>query len=391
MTHRWAARMSSALAALPLLTTGACDAPESSRGSLPPVQNARLPDRAPAPDRDAVQPGNAGPFTLAGSHDRGRRSNAAALAPEKPKAPQPEGFARSEPGVFVAARATPKSLPARPPDENRLAIGSNAARHGPAEETIEPKAVEKVDQPGGVIVADDRPRGGGRAGPLEDRRPFLVLASASPALVPSLADIPLSDQPALDLDIAPPDQGDLAGGRFAGPTGQPRPGSEPADTAGSEEPAAVLADKQTGDLPQASDKHRGSLDTARVAATPARAGARPEPGPDPRVDIAQITASERTAYVAQLTREQGSAQLAVRQGGEIIGALQFQVSDGGIAVHIGQVLDLFEARMDTARFAALRGSRAAETFVSLDRLRDAGVPLVYSAAYDELVLADLPG
>ncbi len=110
-------------------------------------------------------------------------------------------------------------------------------------------------------------------------------------------------------------------------------------------------------------------------------------GADPRVTIAQVTRSERSAYVAQLTRDELSTRLAVRQSGEVIGALQFQVSDGRIVVNVGQVLDLFEGRMDSDRFASLRGSRAAEQFVSLERLRDAGVPLSYSAAYDELVLA----
>ena len=78
--------------------------------------------------------------------------------------------------------------------------------------------------------------------------------------------------------------------------------------------------------------------------------------------------------------------MAVRQGRDVLGQVEFQVSGSGIGVHIGQVLDLFRDRMDSTQFAALRNSQAAQTFVSLETVRDAGVPLEYDPVYDELVL-----
>ena len=78
--------------------------------------------------------------------------------------------------------------------------------------------------------------------------------------------------------------------------------------------------------------------------------------------------------------------MAVRAGDQVLGQVEFQVADGQVSVRIGQVLDLFEGRMEGAEFASLRASSAAREFVSLDRLQAAGIPLDYNAAYDELTL-----
>lgn len=112
---------------------------------------------------------------------------------------------------------------------------------------------------------------------------------------------------------------------------------------------------------------------------------------DERVYIPQISDSARTAYIAQVTSGAAVQQLAVRVGDEIIGTVRFQIAEGHVSVHIGQVLDLFEGRMDSARFAALRRSPAAREFVPLETVRGAGIPLRYDPAYDELVLAATSG
>ncbi len=109
------------------------------------------------------------------------------------------------------------------------------------------------------------------------------------------------------------------------------------------------------------------------------------------MDIAQVAQSEREAYIAQLHAEDVATRLAVRHRDKVLGGIAFQVNDGAIAVHVGQVLDLFRDRMDAAQFAKLRQSGAAETFVSLDTMNAMGVPLKYDAVYDELVLGTLPG
>lgn len=102
--------------------------------------------------------------------------------------------------------------------------------------------------------------------------------------------------------------------------------------------------------------------------------------------VSQISDNVRAAYITQVDVSGSDQRLAVRSGGRVLGAVQFQVNDGMVSVNIGQVLDLFEGRIDSARFAELRESQAALEFVSLDQLRSAGVPLDYNAAYDELTL-----
>jgi hypothetical protein len=102
--------------------------------------------------------------------------------------------------------------------------------------------------------------------------------------------------------------------------------------------------------------------------------------------IPQINDSARAAYIAQVDAAEPGQRMAVRAGDQVLGQVEFQVADGQVSVRIGQVLDLFQGRMDGAEFAQLRASSAAREFVSLDRLHAAGIPLDYNAAYDELTL-----
>jgi hypothetical protein len=107
---------------------------------------------------------------------------------------------------------------------------------------------------------------------------------------------------------------------------------------------------------------------------------------DERAYVPQITDAGREAYIAQLGVDTSPTRMAVRMDGKVLGKVAFQVADGHVSVRVGQVLDLFESGFDTARFAALRGSTAADQFVSLERIQRAGVPLHYDPVYDELVL-----
>ena len=109
-------------------------------------------------------------------------------------------------------------------------------------------------------------------------------------------------------------------------------------------------------------------------------------GPSDLAYIPQISDSARVAYIAQVDAAAPGQRMAVRAGDQVLGQVEFQVANGEVSVRIGQVLDLFEGRMDGAEFAQLQASSAALEFVSLDRLQAAGIPLDYNAAYDELTL-----
>ncbi len=129
-----------------------------------------------------------------------------------------------------------------------------------------------------------------------------------------------------------------------------------------------------------------------AVAIPAPAGSAPSAAaaidqvPTDLAYIPQISDSARAAYIAQVDAAEPGQRMAVRSGDRVLGQVEFQVADGQVAVRIGQVLDLFQGRIDGAEFAQLRASSAAREFVSLDRLHAAGIPLDYNAAYDELTL-----
>ena len=111
----------------------------------------------------------------------------------------------------------------------------------------------------------------------------------------------------------------------------------------------------------------------------------PTPSRDSPAYISQISDSSRAAYIAQVDLADTPPRLALRSGAEILGEVEFRAVGGDLSVHIGQVLDLFESKMELANFARLRKSPAASEFVSLAQLRRAGLHIEYSAAYDELI------
>ena len=204
---------------------------------------------------------------------------------------------------------------------------------------------------------------------VEPRR-TIAPAPAAPKAVPAMPAPAIAAPVAFVLDLPPP----------SAPASLPSLVEVPDDA-----PAFVVA------LP-APEPAPAIADTAAELA-PAIADAEPQfaatvrPVGDHEVYIPQISQAVRAAYIAQVDPGGPEQRLAVRSGDTVLGSVQFQVTDGVVSVNIGQVLDLFEGQFDAARFAELRGSQAAQTFVSLDQLQGAGIPLEYNAAYDELTLA----
>lgn len=175
-----------------------------------------------------------------------------------------------------------------------------------------------------------------------------------------------------------------------------KPPTTPAPAASRDLPPAPLASAPALELALPTVTP-GVIDPVEALAEPAAELVIPTPAPPlaaavsgtPVADLAyvpQISDSVRLAYIAQVDAAPAGQRLAVRAGGEVLGAVAFQVDGGVVSVHVGQVLDLFESQMDQAQFAALRGSPAAHDFVSLERLQAAGIAITYNAAYDELVL-----
>ncbi len=80
-------------------------------------------------------------------------------------------------------------------------------------------------------------------------------------------------------------------------------------------------------------------------------------------------------------------RLTVRIDGVAVGEVAVAITDTrAMAVQLGDLLDVVATRMAPDQYERLRGSPAIASFVTLDRLREAGIPMRYDAAYDELLL-----
>lgn len=117
---------------------------------------------------------------------------------------------------------------------------------------------------------------------------------------------------------------------------------------------------------------------------------------------APVTLSDRVASMQvplppppRLTGEERAALLAgspddliVRLGEVEVGKVPFRMTDMRIiTVQLSGLLDLVEGTMEPADYSRLRNSPAANTFVPIDQLRDAGIGVRYDPVYDELRLS----
>lgn len=117
-----------------------------------------------------------------------------------------------------------------------------------------------------------------------------------------------------------------------------------------------------------------------VESRPARGGGAqtarmvPIPQPDPGLVSARVAQVE----LVQKTR------LDARVNGVRTGSVEFEQREGTIAIRLGSVIDMLSDRFDGEELARLRSASAMDSFLTLAELRDAGIPISYSAAYDEI-------
>jgi hypothetical protein len=77
--------------------------------------------------------------------------------------------------------------------------------------------------------------------------------------------------------------------------------------------------------------------------------------------------------------------MILRIGDSALGKVDFRMTDAhGIDVKLAGLLDLLAGHYDAAEFARLRGSAAADAYVSFDQLRALGLSVRYDPVYDEL-------
>ena len=73
--------------------------------------------------------------------------------------------------------------------------------------------------------------------------------------------------------------------------------------------------------------------------------------------------------------------------GEPVGAITLRdLGQQGQAIHLAALVELLKLRMPQAEFAKLNSAAAADSFVTLDQLRAAGITIQYDAAQDRLLI-----
>jgi hypothetical protein len=95
---------------------------------------------------------------------------------------------------------------------------------------------------------------------------------------------------------------------------------------------------------------------------------------------ARLRDSDRARLLAE-----APTNMILRIGNAAVGKVDFRMTDThGIDVRLSGLLDLLAGHYDAAEFARLRGSAAADAYVSFDQLRALGLNVRYDPVYDEL-------
>ncbi|MGZ3197651.1 MAG: hypothetical protein ACXU60_11210 [Croceibacterium sp.] len=95
---------------------------------------------------------------------------------------------------------------------------------------------------------------------------------------------------------------------------------------------------------------------------------------------ARLRESDRATLLAEAPKT-----MTVRIGRSAVGKVDFRMTDAQtIDVRLAGLLDVLAGHYDFAEFARLRGSAAAEAYVSFDKLRALGLNVRYDPVYDEL-------
>lgn len=94
----------------------------------------------------------------------------------------------------------------------------------------------------------------------------------------------------------------------------------------------------------------------------------------------RLREADRAALLAE-----APTRMTVRLGTTALGKVDFRMTDArAIDVQLGSLLDVLAGQFDSAEFARLRASAAADAYVSFDQLRALGLTVRYDPVYDEL-------
>jgi hypothetical protein len=220
------------------------------------------------------------------------------------------------------------------------------------------------------VVAREAPTPGQLAGREPEANRSLPAKTAKPAFsvdrfVPVVRINLPAPPPAVTEAEAPPPSFASAAAPIASPEPLPRPSPE----------ASAAAALRPVDIEQIAEV--AEPDIASDDATFAE-----------KAQIAQLSLPRAVEQELALLQDDAPAEIAVRLGDRTLGKVAVRVSQiNTVDVQLSGLLDLVADRFAPEEFARLRGSAAANGYVSLDQLRAVGLGLRYDPAYDELVVS----
>ena len=100
----------------------------------------------------------------------------------------------------------------------------------------------------------------------------------------------------------------------------------------------------------------------------------------------EITEPLLAAPISSSLNEGGITHMSVREAGLIVGQFEFRDDGRKIRVKLESVLSMFADRFEPAEYELLANSPAAQAFVDIERLSNAGLGMRYDPVYDEIVM-----
>ena len=127
----------------------------------------------------------------------------------------------------------------------------------------------------------------------------------------------------------------------------------------------------------------GGVETSEPVKHQSASGGHVGPMASPSTEIAEPLLAAPTG---SSLNEGGITHLSVREAGLIVGQFEFRDDGQKVRVKLGSVLAVFADRFEPAQYDRLANSPAAQDFVDIERLSNAGLGMRYDPVYDEIVM-----
>jgi hypothetical protein len=107
-----------------------------------------------------------------------------------------------------------------------------------------------------------------------------------------------------------------------------------------------------------------------------------------RQRMVEASASSQSVNSYHLASDAVQFQTAVRSNGSVLGKVTLQTkSNGEVSLKLAEFVSLFSKQLDPALLKSMENSRSADSFVTFDRIRSAGIEIHYDAANNQIAFS----